>query len=964
MPRLHPRLAPLFRPLSVNFEFCLAATAFFLWCLAGSYQVQIGISAERFRLVVESPHWQPRWPVLPWLLGAGGLGLVYARHRWGSLQPIQTLRLGRHLRQLTLLTGALLLLRPCILWSALTVLFPYLTLLWSPHLTWALGAAFLLFPQAGILPSFSTRAMALVLLPLSAAGFALWTLYFCQMTMLHGDEAHYLRVTQSLLHDGDMDLSNNLGAGQFKEFHIIDFAPHQAPGSPPGKIHSVHPIGLSAMLLPAYSIGLQLWSNPRLASSLVIALQSAGVVTLLFVWLVRLGFGRWQALACALIGATTCPLFIYVTQLYPEIPALLVTLIALVLLVHWQQPQPEYRSLGRQEPLVLAGLVALLICLLFLHPRYLLLALFLGAGVFLQVRHSAQPWALGRLVGAVTGVGILALLAYNYAYSNDLFGAFIPGNAWEEDALQGSTWLLSLPGHWLHATAGLLNSSPVFLASVLGLVFLALKRDPRLWGALAFYLATAGVNGLHPDWTFGFCPPARFLLTALPLLLWGLALFLQEHGGRLPALFALLFALALAYDGVLTVASFPEQAFGGNHLSVRTLNEFYPLGVHFFTESTGDTPWAQLCFWALTTGALAVGFLPQVESRWRCGGLLVAGLLPFVWGQTGALTDRLAAETSPYLIHLSSSGEIPTEVQYFSSPVQKAYQTNTGHALESGGYGAEAPKDAAGVLKSLYGPLIQPGITTYTLGGVHAEHAPGQVAGHFTVAQRQILPALADWGVFRSQPIPKAGTQEPAVKLSFHTTHTSLAYAYVEFSGAGALAFKEVQNRFVPLRLGARLSEVGRFEGEKADGNRSALGFQCEKLERGSYLARFNVKGSALGTLFERKPSPVYMAVYAAQNSPAGGPSLESQATRWLSGYIPFQDQTTRPEFIRPLVESIQAPWWTAVPLVGASAFELEFGLNHPQEIWLLYDYPGDAGLELGDLALYRVELSSAALDD
>ena len=46
----------------------------------------------------------------------------------------------------------------------------------------------------------------LVCLPM----YVLYALYFCQITMVHGDEGQYLRVTQSLVHDGDMNLANNL----------------------------------------------------------------------------------------------------------------------------------------------------------------------------------------------------------------------------------------------------------------------------------------------------------------------------------------------------------------------------------------------------------------------------------------------------------------------------------------------------------------------------------------------------------------------------------------------------------------------------------------------------------------------------------------------------------------------------------------------------------------------------------
>ncbi|MCC7265428.1 MAG: hypothetical protein IT369_23230, partial [Candidatus Latescibacteria bacterium] len=750
MSRPHPRVAILHRPLSVHFELCLAATAFFLWCLAASFGAKIGISLQEFRLVVDSAGWQPQWPVLPWVLAVGGLVWAYSRHRWGRLAPDQTLWLGQRLRQLTLLTGALLLLRLGTLWSSLTGLFPYLTLLWSPHATWALSAAFLLFPQAGIVPVVSTRRLALGLFLASGLTFSLWALYFCQMTMLHGDEAHYLRVTQSLLRDGDMDLSNNLGPDQVAEYHVLDFQPHRAPGSPPGKIHSVHPIGLSALLAPAYWSGLQWWGNPRLACSLAIAWCSAGVLTLAFLWLMRLGFRPWTALACTLVGGSTTPFFLYTPQLYPEIPALLITLLGLLLLSHWQALAPVHRSWGNQEPYVLAGLEVLLFGLLFLHPRYLPLALFLGAGIGLQVWHSPQRWPLLRLLLPLAGAGLLALVAFNYAYSRDPFGPFLPGNAWDSGALQASTLVFSLPGQWLHSTTGLLNCSPVYLASLLGLVLLASRRDRRAWGALTFYLVTAGVNGLHPDWTFGFCPPARYLLTALPVLLFGLAFFVETHARRLLPLFGLLFALMLSYDSIACAVTLPEQAFGGNHLGVRTLNEFYPFDVHFFSQTTGVVPWADLAFWLLATASMAAGLLPRIRPSGRWAGLLVASLLPLAWGQAGALTTDLNASVSPYLRQLDSAGRIPPGEQIFDGHLQREYQMTTGQATAPVGFGAQAPPNPAGILKSYYAPLIQPGVSAYWLTGLVAQNTPGEVAGHLVVGQRQTVPALSDWGVFHA----------------------------------------------------------------------------------------------------------------------------------------------------------------------------------------------------------------------
>ena len=140
--------------------------------------------------------------------------------------------------------------------------------------------------------------------------------------MLHSDEGQYLRVTQSLLHDGDMDLANNLSAEQVREFHVIDFPLVKTPAAPEGKVHSTHPIGLSITLVPAYWFGLEAWKNPRLATALFIAFLASLCVPLLYVYLTRLGADRLGAVAAIGIMAVTGPYFYYSNQIYPEFPAM------------------------------------------------------------------------------------------------------------------------------------------------------------------------------------------------------------------------------------------------------------------------------------------------------------------------------------------------------------------------------------------------------------------------------------------------------------------------------------------------------------------------------------------------------------------------------------------------------------------------------------------------------------------
>ena len=456
------------RPFRV--DVLLAAISLLVWFLLDNWQADINLTPAG--LVIETPWWQPHWSPGPWVLAILGLSLASWRRRHQAPEAAADTALSKRLRQLPVLVCALIALRLLSLWNPLGLLFPYLALLWAPHASWALG---LLVPlllhtplakAAEKAPSPNRSAAFIFLFCLLVYGA--YTLYFCQLTMLHGDEGQYLRVTQSLIHDGDMDLANNLDTDFTNEFHSSRFDVHQAPSSPPGKVYSGHPIGLSALLLPAYLTGLELWENPRLGAALFMAVLAAACAALFFIWLVRLEMERFAAWCSVGIVATTAPFFLYTNQLYPEVPALLIALLTLVSLAHWQRPGGTYRSLGRWEPLLLGLLVILLSVLLFLHPRYIALAAIPGFLVLLQAWHSTQRrtalFALG--LSATTCLG--GLLAYHNALTGDWLGHFRPGAAWDQEALQIGTWQYSLGGHWLHQKVGLLNSAPIFLLVPIG----------------------------------------------------------------------------------------------------------------------------------------------------------------------------------------------------------------------------------------------------------------------------------------------------------------------------------------------------------------------------------------------------------------------------------------------------------------------------------------------------------------
>ena len=300
------------------FDLGLALGLLCAWLALGGFEPLVAAATDELRLVVTTGAYRLQWPLGPAAFGVAGLVLAWLRYRFFAGGP----QLQERLQHATLLAAVLLALRLLALCDPLTYFFPFLTLLWSPHALWAVALVFFGYvhlPTENGRVSPSTDAyIAAVLLALCLPLYFLYALYFCQITMLHGDEGQYLRVTQSLLHDGDMDLANNLGAEHIDDFHVTGFAVHKAPASPEGKVHSVHPIGLSVGLVPAYWWGLTHWENPRLASALFMVLLASLCVPLIFLYLTRLGAERWAALLATGIMALTGPFFFIPTNSTPK----------------------------------------------------------------------------------------------------------------------------------------------------------------------------------------------------------------------------------------------------------------------------------------------------------------------------------------------------------------------------------------------------------------------------------------------------------------------------------------------------------------------------------------------------------------------------------------------------------------------------------------------------------------------
>ena len=70
-----------------------------------------------------------------------------------------------------------------------------------------------------------------------------------------GDEPHYLMVADSLLRDHDVSLERDYAEARYAVFHDAPLAPHYRVRGRGREIYSLHAVGLSVAILPAWALG-------------------------------------------------------------------------------------------------------------------------------------------------------------------------------------------------------------------------------------------------------------------------------------------------------------------------------------------------------------------------------------------------------------------------------------------------------------------------------------------------------------------------------------------------------------------------------------------------------------------------------------------------------------------------------------------------------------------------------------
>ncbi|MHB8620357.1 MAG: hypothetical protein ACYDAG_12435 [Chloroflexota bacterium] len=330
--------------------------------------------------------------------------------------------------------------------------------------------------------------------------------------------------------------------------------PHTSIGTVPPGLYSKHGLGLSVLIVPFYAIGKRL--------PIVLFINVIGALTATNVYLLAretiAGLKPTSERPSRLAGAAPLfiwlafsfsnPLMTYSYLIFPEIVAALPCVYA-------------FRRIRAADnnPFQVGGIALAIAFLPWLHPRFFLLS----AALFLYWfwKHYWRPGRFGlKGVLALLPIAISAAGLLHFYYT--LYRSFLPNEQDHGGGMRLGSTVAASAGLLVDQQWGLLIHAPVYLLALAGIVaFWRRRRGEAVWWLLLVLPYYALIANYHLWWG-EWCPPARYLVSVLPLFSLPLAVVLGSPGLAVSALDRLRrawtwgTALVLALAGWVVMAVF------------------------------------------------------------------------------------------------------------------------------------------------------------------------------------------------------------------------------------------------------------------------------------------------------------------------------------------------------------------------------------------------------------------------
>ena len=284
-----------------------------------------------------------------------------------------------------------------------------------------------------------------------------------------GAEPHYLLTAKSLVEDGDVDLTDDYRAREYRDFHPGTLRPQGLLTR--GRLDEPHGVGFPVLIAPAFAI-----AGPK-GVEVFLAAVAALAVLLGYLLALRVVPDPW-ALGATLAVGLSPPLLAYSTAVYPELTAAALLAGAALLALRTAERPTRVRAYG---------CCALVAALPWLEPKYLIPGAVIALYAFRKVRQARRP------VLAVTALELIGFSAALYVgISEGLYGGGTPYSA----ALAGQSGIdVAFPGAFLgrayRAVAmlidreyGVLRWAPVLALAAVGAVVLWRERRSGLARAI------------------------------------------------------------------------------------------------------------------------------------------------------------------------------------------------------------------------------------------------------------------------------------------------------------------------------------------------------------------------------------------------------------------------------------------------------------------------------------------------
>ena len=441
-----------------------------------------------------------------------------------------------------------------------------------------------------------------------------------------GDEPQYLMVTESLLRDHDLALDQDFKEGRYAAFFSRPLRPDFRVRGPAGQIYSLHGLGLSLLILPAYA----LVGYP--GASFFMAFLAALLVREIRRLLSRVTEEERLAEGTAWLVGLSPPIIHFAGLIFTEIPAALLLCVGLRTAVF-----------GRRRGSSMAAAVCAA-TLPWLNVRYAILSAAIVIGLSLRCfRESQRAPSMGALLRTTVAPALvlagsaLAIGLYHF----ELWGFFDPRRVYgRRPGFSLDILPEGLPGLFFDQEFGLFVYAPIFALSIAGVFRLWRSHRALVIAGLVASVGVVATASVWPMWRGGFNPPARFLVPLVPLLAAGLALSLKRGVSASAAL----------------LAGWSLWCGLGAAMSIDTVHRDRDGVAPFFRTHSGAREW---------TVPLPSFVLPEDRPTrslaWPWGGLLAAAVL--------ATSQR----RSPQAVHLRDTAAV--SVAFMATAVWADYQS-------------------------------------------------------------------------------------------------------------------------------------------------------------------------------------------------------------------------------------------------------------------------------------------------